>query len=190
MGDQNYSAGTYDFLDLDDNDCRIDWDGSNFSIVSGYEDHPVVEVTWFGSWAFAEHYGFSLPTEEEWEKAARGNTGYDYPWGNSIDGSRANYSNSGDPFEGNDVETTPVGMYNGQIIQGFSTTDSPSSYGAYDLAGNIWEWTDSWLSDSSSYRVRRGGGWSSGINNLRSWYRGSYIPTSGDGTVGFRCVVQ
>jgi formylglycine-generating enzyme required for sulfatase activity len=188
-GDDNYSPGTYEFLDLDDADCRIDWNGSNFSIVSGYEDHPVVEVTWFGSWAFAEHYNLRLPTEQEWEKAARGNTGYGYPWGNNIDGSRANYYNSGDPFEGYDVETTPVGMYNGQTIQGFATTDSPSPYGVYDLAGNVWEWTDSWWSDTSSYRVERGGGWNSGTTDLRSWYRGGDNPSSSSYYIGFRCVV-
>ncbi len=187
-GDQHYSAGTYEFLDLDDSDCRIEWNGSNFSIISGYEEHPVVEVTWFGSWAFAEHYNLRLPTEHEWEKAARGNTGYDYPWGNSIDGSRANYWNSGDPFEGNEVETTPVGMYNGQTIQGFSTTDSPSPYGAYDLAGNVFNWTDSWWSDTSSGRVVRGGSWHGGTAYLRSWFRGSYGPTDSYYNIGFRCV--
>lgn len=189
-GDQNYGAGTYEFLDLNSSYCRIDWDGSNFSIISGYEDHPVVEVTWFGSWAFAEHYNLRLPTEQEWEKAARGNTGYDYPWGNSIDGSRANYWDSGDPFEGNDVETTPVGMYNGQTIQGFSTTDSPSPYGVYDLAGNVWEWTDSWWSDTSSYRVVRGGGWDTYTYSLLSWSRNSGgDPSISSGSIGFRCVV-
>jgi len=185
-GDQNYGAGTYEFLDLGDSDCRIDWNGSSFTIISGYEDHPVVEVTWFGSWAFAEHYGFSLPTEHEWEKASRGNTGYDYPWGNSIDGSRANYYNSGDPW---DNGTTPVGIYNGQTIQGFSTTDSPSPYGVYDLAGNVWEWTDSWWSDTSSNRVVRGGSWNSGTGNLRSWGRSYYGPDGSNSNVGFRCVV-
>lgn len=178
--------GTYEFLNLDDSDCRIDWDGSNFSIVSGYENHPVVEVTWFGSWAFAEHYGFRLPTEEEWEKAARGNTGYDYPWGDNLDGSRANYSNSGDPW---DNGTTPVGMYNGQTIQGFSTTDSPSPFGVYDLAGNVWEWTDSWYSDTSSYRVLRGGSWYGSASYLPSWYRDYGNPDGSGSDIGFRCVV-
>jgi len=183
-GDVYYNAGDYEFLDF--NYSRIDWDGSNLSIISGYEDHPVVGVTWFGGWAFAEHYGMRLPTEEEWEKAARGNTGFDYPWGNNIDGSRANYSNSGDPW---DNGTTPVGMYNGQITQGFSTTDSPSPFGVYDLAGNVWEWTDSWYNDTSSYRVGRGGNFSLNDYFLQSWYRTNGAATGCDSGIGFRCVL-
>jgi formylglycine-generating enzyme required for sulfatase activity len=198
-GDDNYPGGVYDFYDLGTplssyNYARISWDGDSFiiNVPSGYspgdfDNHPVVEVSWFGSWAFAEHYGLRLPTEEEWEKAARGNTGYVYPWGNSLDGSRANYWDSGDSW---DNGTTPVGMYNGQTIQGLTTTDSPSPYGAYDLAGNVWEWTDSWLSDSSSDRVRRGGSWGSSINALESWNRQSDLPILTSHTIGFRCVVQ
>lgn len=182
-GDAQWSAGTYEYLDLDDSDCRIDYDGSTFSVVSGYENHPVVEVTWFGSNAFAEHYGWTLPTEEEWEKAARGNTGYNYPWGDAIDGSRANYYNSGDPF---DNDTTPVGYYDGSNQNGFQTTDSPSPYGAYDMAGNVWEWTLSFYSQSSSYRVLRGGGWLSNTYYLQSWTRYTYSPTGGLNDGGFR----
>lgn len=184
-GDDNYSAGTYEFLDLEVNSSRIQWNGNNFTIYSGFEDHPVVKVTWFGSWAFAEYYGFRLPSEQEWEKAARSNTGYDYPWGDSIDGSRANYSLSGDPW---DNGTTPVGIYNGQTIQGFSTTDSPSPFGVYDLAGNVWEWSDSWSSDTSSYRVVRGGSYSNISSSLRSWSRSYDYPTYSSSTFGFRCV--
>ena len=187
-GDEHWSAGTYEFLDLDDSDGRIAWTGSEFTIVSGYEDHPVVEVSWFGAWAFGEHYGIRLPTEHEWEKSARGNTGWDYPWGNSIDGSRANYVNSGDPF---DNGTTPVGYYNGQNYGGFQTTDSPSPYGAYDMAGNVWDWTHSFYGGSyPTYRVVRGGSWYDDTDYLRSWSRASannHPPTSSH-HVGIRCV--
>jgi len=107
-GDTQWSAGTYEYYDLDSGNNRIHWNGSSFTIDNGYESHPVNEVTWFGANAFAEFYGFLLPTEDEWEKAARGNTGYDYPWGDNIEGSRANYFNSGDPF---DNQTTPFGYY-------------------------------------------------------------------------------
>ncbi|MCK4338833.1 MAG: SUMF1/EgtB/PvdO family nonheme iron enzyme [Candidatus Cloacimonetes bacterium] len=196
-GDEHWSAGNYDFYDLGTpisgyNYARISWDGDSFiiNVPSGYnpgdfDDHPVVYVTWFGSWAFAEHYGLRLPTEHEWEKAARGNTGWNYPWGDNIDGSRANYLWSGDPW---DNGTTPVGMYNGQNIQGFQTTDSPSPYGVYDMAGNVWEWTDSWWSSSSSTRVLRSGGWSGAPPNLRSWSRGHGYPATSIDGIGFRCV--
>jgi len=185
-GDENYSSGTYEFYDLDAGDNRIAWIGNNFVIEAGYEEHPVVHITWFGSWAFAEHYGLSLPTEQEWEKAARGNTGYDYPWGDDIDGSRANYSDSGDPW---DNGTTPVGMYNGQTIQDFLTTDSPSPFGAYDLAGNVYDWCDSFHELFPSLRVGRGGGWYTSTVGLRSWSsQGGSPDLSADG-IGFRCVL-
>ena len=176
-GDQYYGAGYYPYLELN---FPIDWTGSEFIIASGYEDHPVV-VSWFGSNAFSEHYGMRLPTEYEWEKAARGDTGWNYPWGNIIDGSYANYQNSGDPF---DNGTTPVGLYNGQNYNGFQTTDSPSYYGAYDMAGNVWEWCDSW---EISERVARGGTWGDYINILHSWYRHNNDPSYHYFNYGFRC---
>jgi formylglycine-generating enzyme required for sulfatase activity len=195
-GDQHYTAGNKNFYILGTpytyNYSRISWDGSSFiiNVPSGYnagdfDNHPVVYVTWFGGWAFAEHYGFSLPAEQEWEKAARGNTGYDWPWGNSFDSSRANCWWSYDPFEHG---TTPVGYYNGDYHNGYQTTDSPSPYGAYDMAGNVWNWTDSFWSDTNSYRVLRGGSWWNDANNLRSWNRFYHSPGYNYHTFGFRCV--
>ncbi len=117
----------------------IHWNGKEFSIDPHYENHPVINVSWFGAYAFAKHYSYFLPVEEEWEKATRANTGYDYPWGDVITGSNANYKFSGDPFDyGYDpLGTTPVGYYNGQNYNGFQTIDSPSPYGVYDLTGNV-----------------------------------------------------
>ncbi|MCK4357741.1 MAG: SUMF1/EgtB/PvdO family nonheme iron enzyme [Candidatus Cloacimonetes bacterium] len=197
-GDSQWSAGYYDYYELgtpsDDNYAKISWDGNSFiiNVPSGYnpgdfDDHPVVYVSWFGAWSLAEHYGLRLPTEHEWEKAARGNTGWDYPWGDNIDASRANYRYSGDPF---DNGTTPVGFYNGQIYQGFQTTDSPSPFGAYDMAGNVYDWTDSFWSDISSYRVVRGGSWYVSTSYLLSWYRYSYYPSDSSSFIGFRCVLS
>ena len=196
-GDEYWGADNYDFYDLGTtstfNYARISWNGSSFiiNVPSGYntgdfDNHPVVYVTWFGSNSFALHYGLLLPTEQEWEKAARGNTGWDYPWGDNINGSRANYGYSGDPF---DDGTTPVGFYNGQYYLGFQTTDSPSPYDVYDMAGNVSEWTSSFWSDISSSRVRRGGNWLHYSYILRSWNRHSCYPTVGCGADGFRCVL-
>ncbi len=180
-GDQSYAAGDYEFYDLD-GDGKISWDGSNFNIEEGYNDHPVLEVSWFGANAFALYYDVRLPTEQEWEKAARGMTGYEYPWGDNLSGDRANYYDSGDPW---DNGTTPVGYYNGEN----GTIDSPSAYGCYDMCGNVFDWTDSWISGSLTYRVLRGGSWHiiSSHDLFRSWCRGGGNPTSTYYDFGFRC---
>jgi formylglycine-generating enzyme required for sulfatase activity/subtilisin family serine protease len=200
-GDQHWGAGNYLFYELGTdlwgyNFGRISYSNGQFILnypsaftEEDYLNHPVVCVSWFGAWHFADYYGWRLPTEYEWEKAARGMTGYDYPWGNTIDGSRANYWGSGDPY---DNGTTPVGFYNGEthLVNGvsFTTTDSPSSYGVYDMAGNVWNWTDSFWSSTISRRVVRGGGWSNGTDHLRSWYRHLDNPAYDYGSYGFRCV--
>lgn len=192
-GDAFWQAGTRDFYLLGTNSGgsnkfgQINYSGGNFVLTpdNSYANHPVVLVTWFGAWAFAKHYNRRLPTELEWEKAARGNSGYDYPWGNSIAQGDANYSGSGDPFTDG---TTPVGYYSGQLYGVFQTADRHGPYGAYDMAGNAWEWTDSFFGGiSPSGRVLRGGSWYYGTNYLRSWHRISNGPTYGYSFYGFRC---
>lgn len=121
----------------------------------GLADHPAVNVTWFGAKAFCDFYGFDLPQESEWEKAARGNNNYWFPWGNNIDSTYANYYNSGDPFE---PGTTPVGFYSGQKFKDFQTSDAVSPYGCYDMAGNAWEWTSDYWTPTTPYNKGKGGG--------------------------------
>lgn len=181
-GNEKWEAGTYEYYDLDDGDKRITYSDGAFKIDSGYVDHPVVEVTWFGAWAFAEHYGYRLPTEEEWEKAARGNTGLEYPWGNTLSGDRANYDGSRDPYE---PTTTPVGYYNGTNHEEFQTTDSPSPYGCYDMCGNVWEWTKSFFGSNC---VMKGGSWYDISNYLRSWSHFYNEPGNSFNNLGIRCV--
>ncbi len=211
---------------------RITWNGSSFGVVSDKEDHPMVEVSWYGSVAYCNwrsseggyeacynlstwvcdftKKGYRLATEAEWEYAARGGNHspyYRYPWGDSIDGSKANYWDSGDPYETGDYPyATPVGYYDGSQIPAGS--DMANGYGLYDMAGNVYEWCNDWFgstyysttpyphinptgptSTTSIYcRVLRGGCWNFNALNCRVAERTLGTPGARDGIFGFRIV--
>jgi sulfatase modifying factor 1 len=192
-------------------------------------DDPMVLVSWYGSAAycnwrssaegydscynlstwecdFSEH-GYRLATEAEWEYAARGgehNPYYRYPWGDSIDGSKANYWVSGDPYETGDYPwTTPVGYYDGSQIPAGS--DMANGYGLYDMAANVYEWCNDWMDftyyDVSPYdnptgpasgnmRVLRGGCWGYSVNHCRVASRAGNDPNFRGVTYGFRVVLD
>jgi formylglycine-generating enzyme required for sulfatase activity len=135
--------------------------------------HPVVNVTWQDAAAFAEWLGMRLPTEEEWEKAARGTEGLVYPWGNEWKDSHCNSS------EAKIGGTTPVGRFSPQ-------GDSP--YGCVDMSGNVWEWTNSWRDSEKKARVLCGGSWYSSRGVARVALRYWYFPGSSDLNFGFRVV--
>ena len=183
-------AGDWLHVPIDDPGLRLDYDGANFAPKLGFENHPMVMVTWFGAKAYCEFYGGRLPSELEWEKAARGTDGRPYPWGDSIERNHANYYSSHDLFEkivGGLGLTTPVGFYNGMTYSDFETHDAASPYGLYDMAGNVWQWTADDYEDQH-YRYLRGGSKADYEYNLRVWTRNSAGPDYYSSNAGFRCV--
>ncbi|WP_164689166.1 SUMF1/EgtB/PvdO family nonheme iron enzyme [Herpetosiphon llansteffanensis] len=156
------------------------------------EDHPVVEVTHDEARAYAQWAGKRLPTEAEWEKAATwdATTGHKrvYPWGDQWDANRANAR------DGGAGGTVPIGAYSPQ-------GDSPC--GAAEMAGNIWEWTDTAYKrypydpgdgrdfpNSAGLRVTRGGSWSCSPDALRGANRNIAAANDADFEVGFRCAAD
>lgn len=177
------SGGNFGQINFIDNNFTICVpDGYN---PGDFDNHPVVNVTWFGAWMFAEHYGLRLPTEMEWEKAARGLTGYDYPYGNELIDNKTNFQYSGDPW---DNGTTPITYYNG-INE--NTGDNSSPYGVRDMSGNVYNWVSCFINNNNSdiSKILKSGGWMvCTLENLKTWVKNPYHPAQNYYTIGFRCV--
>lgn len=183
--------GSYAYIPLEDPASRFTFDGTTFSVVAGYENHPMTNVTWFGAWGYCQYSGGRLPTELEWEKAGRGSEDdRPFPWGDEILRTNANFYRSRDPFEEMSSfgsRTSPVGFYNGKSYAGYATLDSASPYGLYDMAGNVWQWTGN-VYEGMHYRFMRGGSKDTYDMDLRLWVRNNATPTYYSPGVGFRCV--
>ncbi|MDF1516128.1 MAG: SUMF1/EgtB/PvdO family nonheme iron enzyme [Anaerolineae bacterium] len=182
-------AGDWPYFQLDGALVRIQYSGGGFAPFPAYKNHPVTMVTWFGAWGYCQYYGWRLPSDLEWEKAARGTDNRPYPWGQDINPLHANYLSSHDLYERifkSAGGTTPVGFYNGQTYLDFSTWDGRSPYGLYDMAGNVWQWTGT-IQKGTHYRNLRGGSHSNYAYNLRIWTHNNADPSHASPSVGFRC---
>lgn len=175
---------------------------SYFGDLGDLSDYPVTDIDWFEADTYCRWAGRSLPTEAQWEKAARGIDGQSYPWGEEKPaGNLANFADVNaiigdwvdESVDDGYRDIAPVGSY----------PDGASPYGALDMAGNVSEWVSDWEGtypdgnvhnphgpSSGEYRVFRGGSWFEEADSLRAAYRSGSFPIYGFSESGFRCVLN
>jgi len=174
-------------IELNETDCKIEYINGWYKPVTGYEDFPVVEVNWYGANAYAQWLGKRLPTEAEWEFAAKG--------GNNTRNTK---------FCGANIpDSIAVFRDNSNLNINIIGSKLPNELGIYDMSGNVWEWCSDWymqnfyfmspyenpqVINDTDYKVLKGGGCSSLETNLRPQYRNYYFPDEAQKSFGFRCV--
>jgi formylglycine-generating enzyme required for sulfatase activity len=181
----NQFEGLANWIEANDPDLHVHLVDGNWKVDPGFEKYPMNEMTWYGARAFCVWKGGRLPTEAEWEKAARGTDERLYPWKGEASCELANYY-------GCNQGAVPVDSYPRGI----------SPYGAYHMAGNIMEWVNDWYDpgyysvspaenpagpDTGTHRVFRGGSWINGAHHIRTTYRWPKLPVLTYVATGFRC---
>ena len=182
------SSGSYDW--------GLHYTAGQWVPVAGYGNHPVINVTWYGSTEYATYAGGTLATEAQWEYACRGNTSTPFNTGACLSDAQANYNWAAQYSACTNTNTTypattqTVGSY------------TANAYGLQDMHGNVFEWCSDWYgtyptsaqtnptgASTGSSRVFRGGGWYNSAKYCRSAYRIYYTPTDYRDNIGFRVVL-
>ena len=186
----------HDCIDLSSSYCMIYKRDGQYYVRRTYEDHPVVEVSWYGAKAFCDFYEWKLPTEAQWEKAARGTDKRTYPWGN-----HEAYYNKKYYANYNQMLLAADGYSITAPVNSFPQGKSP--YGCYNMAGNVWERCNDWYDENyysyspfnnpegpsyGSQKVVRGGSYGEISNFMRCSFRTKEEPYKTSKLVGFRPV--
>jgi formylglycine-generating enzyme required for sulfatase activity len=197
----NHRESGVTWLELESEFQLIEIHGNYFYPKMGFEDHPVVDVSWYGARAYCDWIGGRLLTEAEWEYAASGPENKIYPWGNEYDCTMGNFHDWMD-------EAVPVSYPGERGCDGIDFTSPVDIYpegaswvGVLDLAGNVWDWVADWGvfpypsglqinptgPETGTDKIVRGGSWDDYHWGVRTTMRESYPPTVHSSLIGFRC---